>query len=108
MATSKKAKSKAVAKAAGAPAPAAPSAVFVSKTKPERRVRPAEVEIEAREKIIVEAKKQIEALHHPFQEFPKMVKGLTVDTPEQEKAVLDGSAVIEEVQSAAGSQRTVK
>ncbi len=47
-------------------------------------------------------------LEHPIQEFPKMVKGITVDTPEQEAKVLADTAEFDEVQSADGPTRKVK
>lgn len=80
------------AKAAGASAPAVPSPVatvsdpaalissppvafYSTEGKVDRRVRPVSVQIEALEKIIAEAQAQLYALQHPFQEFPKEVKG---------------------------------
>jgi hypothetical protein len=99
---------KAADKAAGAPAPAAPAAVYVAEVRPERRERKAEDMIPALEQIITEAQAQIHAYQHPFQEYPKMVNGLTVQNAKQEAEVLAGTATIEELQSAQGVIRTVK
>jgi len=68
-----------------------------------------DVEIAELEAHIVVLRQRISDLQRgPIQEFPKMVKGFTVHTPEQEAAVLAGTAEIEEVQSADGVRSTVK
>jgi hypothetical protein len=79
-------KAKKATKAAGASAPAADVPVFVSAVKPDRRERPADVMIEALEKIITEAQAQIYALQHPFQEYPKQVKDRTFASSAEQDA----------------------
>lgn len=61
-------------------------------------------------------KKQPEAVSAPpavphvkpsFSEYPKWVKGVVVDNAAEEKALLDGTAILSEVYSAAGITRRV-